>query len=82
MHASELEPITDLADAPDAGTKIIVSGSPIHYRGLLLLHAGSIRLVGGDVAHLAAAQKAAADKKIQDRDPLRFRKPLAEIINR
>ena len=82
LHAIELEPIDALPDAPDAGMKIIIVGSPLFYQGLILLKSDNVRLIGGEVPVLAAAQKLAIDEKIRMRDPLEYRPPLHEIQNR
>lgn len=71
VHAIEIETCTDLSDEPDAGTKILVTGSPLVSNGLVFLTPANIKVIGGQVNELMILQKQRNDQRIKARDPLK-----------
>ena len=82
IDAVEVEPITQLRDVPDAGMKIIVSGSPTYCNKFLLLKSHNVQVAGGEIPTLSAAQKEEHLGRQKMRDPLVYRPPLGGISNR
>ena len=73
MHAVELEPIPHLIDMPEAGMKIIITGSPSLSKGVLLLKPENVKLVGGEVGHLTSQQQSDLRHRLAGKDPLVYR---------
>jgi len=84
ITAIENEPISAISDIPDAGLKVIISGSPDLVDGIAFLEPHNVQIVGGEVHELAASQKADIEARIRSRDPLdcSVAIPLSEIQNR
>ena len=82
VHAVELDPIPNLPDNPDAGTKIILSGSPIVSAELILLRPENVKIVGGDVPSLCAQQEADARNRSACKDPLTYRTGSRAVAGR
>jgi hypothetical protein len=82
LNAVEIETLPDLPDNPDAGMKVIVCGSPMYHNHILLLKAGNLQVVGGEIPALALAQAQETESRLKMRDPLVYRPPSREIHNR
>ena len=84
FRAIENEPITVISDIPDAGLKVIISGSPDIVEGVVFLGPNNIHIVGGDVRELVRNQKLDIEMRVKSRDVLEACHvvPLREIQNR
>ena len=84
LTAIENEAISAISDMPDAGLKVIVSGSPDLVDGVVFLEPQNIQIIGGEVPELSTAQRNEIQTRIRSRDPLdcSFHIPLGEIQNR
>ena len=84
LTAIENEAISAISDMPDAGLKVIVSGSPDLVDGVVFLEPQNIQIIGGEVPELSTAQRNEIQTRTRSRDPLdcSFHIPLGEIQNR